>query len=784
MFFWMRFLVVFIGVVLLTDTVFSGVHIPGLPQSCMRNNGKLNLGGIFPLHSQRGSYRESNTCGKLNPIATQVVFSFLYAIERVNADQSILHNITLGYTIFDSCGKDTVGLSRALQFASYHQLKRRHTDNWQEANQTQAVNFKHLETIDCYTRAATNHPCSTRQQNEPKEPTEDDCGVNNQYAAAVEKCRQGQRNEYTVEEQALRIHSVTEGHDTFLCDAGDVVGVIGDIFSESSMLIAYVLGVLRIPQVSPASGSDLLNDKLRFPYFLRTISADSEQAKAIMDIIDWYGWRYISVLYTDGTFGERPAQLLHKIAKKRSVCFNFIRWLPSTTMESEWDQISYELTAQHAHVLISFLDPEQLSSIKKSLRRLGKTDDFIWLCIFESALSDFKGMEAFSEGIIFLRPWSPVDQHGYLDWLASMTLDEYGKFYWFREYWEEVKNCSFSKDTCDRNGSAAIGPHPVTFGISSIVYNIMTAVETFARALDKLIAVHCSQTSDLETDEPCIKRSQLLTYLKQVSFEPYPGHVVAFDTAGNIVPFYRIYTIWTDGNSFRQVSVGFWTENRMEINDSLIPWARDPENVPKSACNQPCPLRHYQLHLNPHCCWECKPCHSNEYLLTNLSACEPCPLLFWPDPDNGTQCFPLEANYLHFYDLTGTALACFAGVGVILTIFVIVVYTKIRHIDLIKATSRELSIIILLGVLLSYVVVFVLISKPTNTTCFILHITFPLPFTLIYGPLLLKTNRIYRIFSKGKKTKVTPRCVSPKSQLIVSTVIVLLQVRQLFHVSD
>ena len=63
-------------------------------------------------------------------------------------------------------------------------------------------------------------------------------------------------------------------HRTFY----DVVGVIGAESSPSSIMMANVLTLFGIPQISYTSTSDLLSDKNKFPYFMRMIPPDRFQA--------------------------------------------------------------------------------------------------------------------------------------------------------------------------------------------------------------------------------------------------------------------------------------------------------------------------------------------------------------------------------------------------------------------------------------------------------------------------------------------------------------------------
>ena len=59
----------------------------------------------------------------------------------------------------------------------------------------------------------------------------------------------------------------------------------------------------------------------------------------------------------------------------------------------------------------------------------------------------------------------------------------------------------------------------------------------------------------------------------------------------------------------------------------------------------------------------------------------------------------------------------FAGLGVVSTLFVIGVLIKFDKTPLVKACGRELSHLLLIGILLAFSVTFVTILEPTDVTC-------------------------------------------------------------------
>ena len=61
----------------------------------------------------------------------------------------------------------------------------------------------------------------------------------------------------------------------------------------------------QIPQISYASTGVELSDKSRFGYFSRVVPPDSYQAQALVDLVQAFGWTYVSTLADEGNYGEK-----------------------------------------------------------------------------------------------------------------------------------------------------------------------------------------------------------------------------------------------------------------------------------------------------------------------------------------------------------------------------------------------------------------------------------------------------------------------------------------------
>ena len=150
--------------------------------------------------------------------------------------------------------------------------------------------------------------------------------------------------------------------------------------------------------------------------------------------------------------------------------------------------------------------------------------------------------------------------------------------------------------------------------------------------------------------------------------------------------------------------------------------------------------------------------------------------ILWPSLQDVTVCEELPAIYLEPSNPISFGLVVLALVGIGISVAVSVTFYYHRNHRLVRATSRELSIIIILGTLVAFCDVIIFITKPSAISCWVRILAFHYGVNLLYSPLMVKNLRIYRIFTDGKTSVKQPRFVSSSAQIVITLLIVLLQV--------
>jgi hypothetical protein len=124
-------------------------------------------------------------------------------------------------------------------------------------------------------------------------------------------------------------------------------------------------------------------------------------------------------------------------------------------------------------------------------------------------------------------------------------------------------------------------------------------------------------------------------------------------------------------------------------------------------------------------------------------------------------------------------MICFvAGVGIIISFFVVYIFVRFNATPVVKSTTRELSYLILMGILFCHLTAFVILQKPSFIICVLTRLLPGISFSMIYGSLVTKTNRIARILARSKKKIITRRLkfMSARHQLAIACIILVTEV--------
>ncbi|XP_037741099.1 metabotropic glutamate receptor 4 isoform X2 [Chelonia mydas] len=494
-----------------------------------------------------------------------------------------------------------------------------------------------------------------------------------------------------------------------------VVGVIGASGSSVSIMVANILRLFKIPQISYASTAPDLSDNSRYDFFSRVVPSDTYQAQAMVDIVKELKWNYVSTLASEGSYGESGVEaFIQKSREDGGVCVAQSVKIPREPKAGEFDKIIRRLLeTSHARAIIIFANEDDIRRVLEAAKRANQTGHFIWMGSdsWGSKISPVLHLEEVAEGSVTILP-KRVSVKGFDRYFSSRTLDNNRRNIWFAEFWEDNFHCKLSRHALKRGSN--------------------------------------------------IKKCTSIA-----------GTPVTFNENGDAPGRYDIYQYQIKNSTAEYKVIGHWTDH-LHLKIERMHWPGAAHQLPSSICSQPCkPGERKKLVKGIPCCWHCERCDGYQYQLDEFH-CKMCRFNERPD-ENHTSCVPIPIVKLEWSSPWAVVPVFIALMGIIATLFVVVTFVRYNDTPIVKASGRELSYVLLTGIFLCYATTFLMIAEPSMGTCSLRRIFLGLGMSISYAALLTKTNRIYRIFEQGKKSVSAPRFISPASQLVITFSLISLQ---------
>ena len=194
------------------------------------------------------------------------------------------------------------------------------------------------------------------------------------------------------------------------------------------------------------------------------------------------------------------------------------------------------------------------------------------------------------------------------------------------------------------------------------------------------------------------------------------------------------------------------------------------DQYPDSVCSEPCNIGEAkQMPPQEPCCWLCIPCSTYDIVRADSDGqeyCDECPLGEEPNVFRN-ECRTIDVSFMSYSSPWAVSAMSVALAGMVAAIIVGTVFTKFNNTPVVKAAGRELSFYLLAGILMSFFSTFVMVAPPDDVTCGLTRIMLGLCYTMVYGSILTKTNRIARIFHGGSGSPKKAKYTSPKSQILI-----------------
>ncbi|XP_044146846.1 uncharacterized protein LOC122935145 [Bufo gargarizans] len=170
--------------------------------------------------------------------------------------------------------------------------------------------------------------------------------------------------------------------------------------------------------------------------------------------------------------------------------------------------------------------------------------------------------------------------------------------------------------------------------------------------------------------------------------------------------------------------------------------------TPRSVCTEICLPGHRKVPLEgkQKCCYYCAPCAEGEISnQTDMERCLKCPEYQWSN-ERRDACIPRPLDFLSYEDTLGLSLIIINLFFCSVAVVVLGIFIKHKNTSIVKANNQNLSYILLLSLLFSFLCPVLFIGHPTRMSCLLRQGTFGIIFSVAVSSILAKTVTVVLAF--------------------------------------
>uniref|UniRef100_A0A667ZD01 G-protein coupled receptor family C group 6 member A n=1 Tax=Myripristis murdjan TaxID=586833 RepID=A0A667ZD01_9TELE len=469
------------------------------------------------------------------------------------------------------------------------------------------------------------------------------------------------------------------------CDLAEhpLKAIIGARYSEVSIAMARLLALSMVPQVSTRGST--LDDKLRFPSFLRTIPSDIHQTRALAHLMAHFDWNWVGVVSGDDDYGTVALQNFLKEAQDRQVCTAFQEVLPHYLGHDDIDrrirEVAEQIQSSKAEVVLLILKGQLVEKLFKVMirKRISRT-------------------------------WIASDSWSMSRTLARMSgINKIGDIFGFH---------------------FISGQNP---GFENFLKNLTIGTGAVNRFIEDTHTV----------PDPQKANDDFLTHAVDLNVRQF-----FFDDSGSSASGYDLIK-WVkreDGRYFEVVGEYNVMTSLLEISAASIEWATPNKTIPVSKCSESCPPGTSKKISTISCCHNCSECEEGTYTnVSNLHNCLKCPNGTW-SLRGWRECQPRTENYLRWNEPFAVSFLAATGIGFLHLFSILIILLKGSQSVVFKVAGGKLCFVMIAGLVVSFSAVVLFVGRPNDHICRSRQTMYGLGFTLTVSCILVKAFRTFLAF--------------------------------------
>ncbi|XP_077187422.1 vomeronasal type-2 receptor 26-like [Paroedura picta] len=540
--------------------------------------------------------------------------------------------------------------------------------------------------------------------------------------------------------------------------------------SETSKQISTILSIYKMPQISYSVDNHVLKDEPHLPFVYRMAPSQDAYFMGIVKMLLHFRWTWIGLLAPDNAQGERFLKSMTPVVVRSGICIAFTERIPELNDGGRsFSPLTYSIYIQRkCNVFIYHADMHSMMAVGILIKYVEKTENSIVGKVWITAVLHDANLR------LFLRVIETHHIHGSFSFLTQAKLNtNYDNFNSFSstlvKIGEGAFHCFYSnpglsiklwKRCREKEEREAPSQEEIEMILCQDSYIIYNSIQVVAQALN----AGSSSSSDRmlkgsRLGHEKLQLWQLHDFLRNFQSYNISTEGVYFDENGEMAADFDIVNwVAKPNRSIIKVKVGSVerqaaAEVKLTIDQDIIVWPKwFNKTVPQSRCTEIC-SRGYSKVIKegePLCCYDCSPCMEGTISTQeDESHCHKCPEDQHPNKIRD-QCVPKRITFLSYEEPLGILLNILTLLFVLTTSFVLGIIIKYLDTPVVKANNRDLSYVLLISLLLSFLSTFLFIGEPQKGTCLLRQTAFSIIFSVAVSSLLAKTVTVVVAFMASK----------------------------------
>ncbi|XP_077349895.1 vomeronasal type-2 receptor 26-like [Lithobates pipiens] len=525
-----------------------------------------------------------------------------------------------------------------------------------------------------------------------------------------------------------------------------------------------------------------LNDGKIYPTLFRIIPGDRACYATIFKLLQHFGWNWVGIFSSDDGSGDEESQKLSNMMSQHGICTEYIIPLIEN-IENDIQKLKIVSKSTSKVIIVCGPYTDRLHQFASRIRSVIETITFIFPPLWSKITTQYRSdVTIINHSFLFL--WPPkfklekniYDYSMFPKLLHDPILEDISIFLFKCLSPNKYTNNVFKK-IFNHSYKPCYNSTDWTYSLASdttIPFFAYLAVYMLARALRDVYEM--TFKSKLHGF-----RNKLHKYVRTIKV-----------TGGTEMSFNEKKEISTDlllTSMFYCNKTHFvrYTISTLPFPDYVpetfpnmsIPNYWKTGKAPVSRCSDPClPGSRKKFGSSIHkCCYECVPCPEGE--ISNISDsenCVKCPDDEWPN-EKKDRCVSKLVEFLSYTDdtivavISAVSLLCCLLTGLILGLFI-----HYRDTPIVKANNRNLSYLLLVSIMLSFLCVFLFLGHPVDITCVLRVTSFGVIFSVAVSSLLAKSIMVCIAFKATKPGSPWRKWMGTKLPNFIICVFSLVQV--------